>query len=408
MQKIVSIDTNVLLNESFDFEDYDKVYIPITCIEELDGLKKNSEIGYLARKATNKIKKAVNVEIKLNYENGIDITYLEHKADNIILCFANEFYQIDNNCIFITDDYNLYLKAKAINIPCELYSKKDINTDNIYKGFKKVYMSEIELANWYELEVKVNNWDLKINQYLLIKSKEENRIVDCWVWTDKGFRHTATKKIDSVALGKVKAMDDYQICAIDSLSNNAVTMIKGKAGTGKSLLAISYAMSMIEKGKLDKIIVFTNPVATKSSAKLGYYPGSKDEKLLDSQCGNMLSSKFGDKYVLPQMISQNKLQILPFSDIRGFDTSGMRALIWIIEAQNLDIELMKLAIQRVGDDCQLVIDGDYTAQVDSREFEGNQNGMKRVSEVFTGMDFYGEVELQKIYRSKWAEYAELL
>ena len=99
-----------------------------------------------------------------------------------------------------------------------------------------------------------------------------------------------------------------------------------------------------KRNKIDKIIVFCNTVATKNSAKLGYYPGTRDEKLLDSQIGNLLSSKLGGRIAVEQMIQKEELILLPLSDIRGYDTSGMRAGIYISEAQNLDIELMKLTL----------------------------------------------------------------
>lgn len=120
----------------------------------------------------------------------------------------------------------------------------------------------------------------------------------------------------------------------------------------------------------------------------------------------MLASKFGDKYQVESMIANNQLLLLPFSDIRGFDTTGMNAICWIIEAQNLDVDLMKLAIQRIGDDSKLIIDGDYNSQVDHSSYEGSNNGMRRVSQVFRGEEMYGEVELPIIYRSKIAAIAD--
>jgi PhoH-like ATPase len=185
-------------------------------------------------------------------------------------------------------------------------------------------------------------------------------------------------------------------------------MVKGRAGSGKSLLSLSYAISMIEKGTYDKLIIFVNNLPTRNAVKIGFLPGSKDEKLLDSQIGHMLGCKFGDKLIIEQMIHQNKLLLLPFGDIRGFDTTNSKAIVYITEAQNLDISLIKLAIQRISEDCQLIIDGDYNSQVDLQAFEGNNNGMRRVSEVFRGQSFYGEVELPIIYRSKMAEWAENL
>ena len=138
------------------------------------------------------------------------------------------------------------------------------------------------------------------------------------------------------------------------------------------------------------------------------YPGTRDEKLLDSQIGNLLSSKFGGKIAVEQMIQQEQLVLLPLSDIRGYDTSGMRAGIYISEAQNLDIDLMKLTLQRIGEDSICIIDGDCKAQVDDVSFSGSNNGMRRVSEVFRGENIYGEITLKKIHRSRIAEIAEKL
>ena len=93
------------------------------------------------------------------------------------------------------------------------------------------------------------------------------------------------------------------------------------------------------------------------------------------------------------------------SDIRGYDTYGMNAGIYITEAQNLDIELLKLALQRVGEDSIVILDGDIKSQVDLVNYEGINNGMRRASQVFRGEKIYGEVELKRIHRSQIAEIA---
>ena len=105
-------------------------------------------------------------------------------------------------------------------------------------------------------------------------------------------------------------------------------------------------------------------------------------------------------------MQQDKIVLLPMSDVRGYDTSGMRAGIYITEAQNMDVSLMKLALQRIGEDSICIIDGDQKAQVDDTAFEGSNNGMRRLSKVFKGHNIYGEVELKKIHRSQIAELAE--
>ena len=86
----------------------------------------------------------------------------------------------------------------------------------------------------------------------------------------------------------------------------------------------------------------------------------------------------------------------------------MHAGIYISEAQNLDITLIKLALQRIGEDSICIIDGDYNTQVDMIDYAGANNGMKRVSKIFRGQDIYGEVALQNIYRSKIALIAQEL
>ena len=94
------------------------------------------------------------------------------------------------------------------------------------------------------------------------------------------------------------------------------------------------------------------------------------------------------------------------SDIRGYDTTGLNAGIYITEAQNLDIELMRLALQRIGEDSICILDGDSETQVDLSIYAGNNNGMRRVSEIFKGDLIYGEVTLKTIHRSHIATLAQ--
>ena len=111
---------------------------------------------------------------------------------------------------------------------------------------------------------------------------------------------------------------------------------------------------------------------------------------------------------MERLIDDGNLVLLPMSDIRGYDTTGMHAAVYISEAQNLDIELMRLALQRIGNDSICIIDGDDRTQLDMSMYAGSHNGMKRVSKVFRGAPFFGEVTLQNIHRSEIAELAQKL
>ena len=98
-------------------------------------------------------------------------------------------------------------------------------------------------------------------------------------------------------------------------------------------------------------------MATRNSAKLGFYPGTRDEKLLDSQIGNLLISKIGSRIEVERLLDDGILVLLPLSDIRGYETPDYSG-VYISEAQNLDIELMKLALTRIGENSICIIDGD--------------------------------------------------
>ena len=275
-----------------------------------------------------------------------------------------------------------------------------------YLGYKEIETDEQSLAFLYE-NLNINHFELLPNQYLIIRDLDGN-FVDQLCWTGQTHRQVQFQEFYSRQFGKIKPFknDIQQLLVADSFAHNKITMIKGPAGSGKTILSLGYLFSQLEKGKIDKIIVFCNTVATKDSAKLGYLPGDRNDKLLDSQIGNLLSSKLGGRIEVERLIQEETLLLLPLSDVRGFDTSGMKAGIYISEAQNMTIALMKLALQRIGSDAICIIDGDDNAQVDCEEFAGHNNGMKRASKVFRGQDIYGEVELKQIHRSKIAMIAE--
>lgn len=305
-----------------------------------------------------------------------------------------------------TDDICCKLIAHDI-FHLDVCSTSDILRNDDYTGYKEVtVLDNAEHAALYE-NPTANFYDLLPNQYIIRYDKDSN-VTDMFRWTGETHVKVDYKSFKSMMFDTVKAKngDVYQKLAFDSLANNKITMLHGPAGTGKSYIAMAYMFKLLESHKIDKIIVFTNPCATTGAAKLGFYPGTRDEKLLDSQIGNMLGAKLGDKMMLERMLNENKIQLLPFSDIRGFDTTGMNCAVYITEAQNLDIEMMRLALQRIGEDCIAIIDGDYEAQVDMAAYSGSNNGMRRLSEVFRGSDFYGEVKLQNIYRSRIAALAQ--
>lgn len=411
---ILFYDTCSLLSaQKKAFEAPEKFYISSITLKELENIKtsgtKDEETKYKARTLLNLLDKYEDKYEVILYHNSyasiIEIHDFENIPDNKIIACACHLKDLGNDIMFITEDKVCKETASALGLKVlRQYGKEEEE----YTGFKKVIMNEKELATFYEhiYPHSVNRFGLLNNEYLLLEI--DNEIVAKYKWCDEHYIEIPFQKAESKMFGKVVPKDHYQQIALDSLHNNQITMLRGAAGSGKSYLAFSYMFSLLEKGKISKIIIFCNTVATKGSAKLGYYPGSREEKLLDSQIGNLLVSKLGDRSAVERMINDGSLVLLPMSDIRGYDTTGMNAAVYISEAQNLDIELARLALQRVSDDAICILDGDSNAQVDLSLYAGNNNGMRRISEVFKGSDFYGEVTLQNIYRGKIANLAQQL
>jgi predicted ribonuclease YlaK len=406
-------DTCSLLNLQADaFKD--SFYLSSITLNELENIKtsgtKDEETKWKARQVLHLLKENEGVFSVIRFKES-DAIYLSkydlpHTNDSKIILTALNILSDDED-VFITDDLACYYVAKSVGLNAQIL--QDIIFDD-YQGFKKVVLSEQKMLDFYgdAFSGNKNIYNLLENEYLIIEDKETGKIIDKYKWVNHSYENIPYIKVQSKMLGKVAPLngDIYQMCALDSLKNNQITMLKGPAGSGKSLLAFGHMFSLLESGEISKIIIFCNTVATKGSAKLGFYPGSRTEKLLDSQIGNFLVSKLGDRVAVERLIDDGELILLPMSDIRGFDTSGMNAAIYITEAQNLDIELMRLALQRIGEDSICILDGDYNHQVDMSIYSGSNNGMRRVSQVFRGKNFYGEVELQNIHRSEIAKVAE--
>lgn len=408
---------SLLIKANTLFEEEENVVISSITLQELEEIKTNRnktpDIKFAARKLLHTFElNPGRYEVVIFKEDMLEPfreKALEVNNDIRILACA---YWYDNNvhpdCVtFITNDLALKHIA-SLFFGSDSIGSIDKDIDDEYCGFLDISMTDEEMANFYS-NLNINTLDLYINQYVILRNSE-NEVVDKLKWNGEKYIPISYGNIDSYYFGKIKPYqnDPYQALAIDSFLNNKITLVKGFPGSGKSYLSLGYLFYLLGTHKIDKIIVMCNTVAAKGAARLGFYPGTRDEKLLDSQIGNFLASKLGDRSVVEQLMQQEKLILLPMSDIRGYDTTGMRAGIYITEAQNLDVSLMKLALQRIGEDSVCIIDGDQKTQVDDVSFEGSNNGMRRLSKTFKGHDIYGEVELRKIHRSRIAELAELM
>lgn len=406
---------SLILNKDNLFNTKERFIISSITLDELENLKSSSKTDLDNKIAVRHLLHQLDEHIG-DYEvcafreamlNPIHEEDLSVNNDMKILATAI-FYinNINSDIIFVTNDLSLKTIARLFFDDSQIES---IYIEDKYKGYTiKQFDNEQEMEYFYSNYLSSPVYEeIQINEYLILKNPE-GEIIDRLVRTDDGYRNVSFETFDSKQFGRIRPMDVQQQMAADSFTHNKITMIRGKAGSGKSILALGYLFNQLEKGRIDKIIIFCNTVAAKGAAKLGYYPGSREEKLLDSQIGNFLSSKLGSRMELERLLDDERIVLLPMADIRGYDTTGMRAGVYITEAQNMDISLMKLALQRIGDDSICIIDGDSDCQVDDEKFAGNNNGMKRLSQVFRGNSIYGEVTLQIVHRSEIAAIADLM
>ena len=411
--KYYVIDTNILMG----LENYDKLIkecegtltIPVFVLEELDKLKmSDGDKGFKARRAARaieKVKESIFFYIpEKEFPWLMPESWETTKMDNKIVNCAAVLKYFGNEVVMVSNDLNVRLKSDSVNIENRQY----LEVVEITQGWKSVEMDEEEYDRF--TEDKKNTYGVPYGQYLIINDKETKAFVEAYKYLgDNVWERVEKKGLGNFYLGTVDPLDEYQMCAIDSLLNDDFTIITGNAGSGKSLLSLMYAMREIECGKRDKLIIFANPTKTRGSEQLGFYPGDRTEKLMQNSIGAMLTSKFGDTMPLEKMMADGMLDILPFSDIRGFEV-GPKQIMYISEAQNLNVDLAKLAIQRCATGSKIILEGDPQTQVDHYSFEGLNNGMRRAIEVFEGYSdpafSFSHICLPNIYRSEMANRAE--
>lgn len=407
MQKVFP-DTNVLMENSSEiFSLFDKIYICGYVLSELDKHKISSDENkrFLAREASRNIElneSKIKYVIDEYWIDRLDIPdFLDKDSmDNKIIWLFNKLYDKDNEIVGLSNDLLFRQKCKMLDLPCENFGSK--NTE-IYTGFKEVILNDNQMSLHYQNPQNI--YSLLNNQYLLIKN-EQGEIVDKQRWTDdKGFLPLSTKAIKPVYFEDIKPRDAYQMMAIDSLNNTDFTLLSGMAGTAKTLLSLGWIMQGIKNGKINKCVIIYNSVPLKNSQYLGYYSGDRNQKLLQTSLGGILSSKLGDMSMVEGLITSGKLLIIPSCDIRGIEISDNDCL-FVTEAQNTDAYIMKTILQRAKDKCKVIVEGDMLEQQDIKHVNKYNNGMIKVIEAFKGTKHFSCVQLQNTYRSPIAEIAE--
>jgi len=437
-KKVFILDTNVLLHDYrciYSFQEND-VIIPITVLEELDKFKRGNDIiNYHAREFTRELDKLSGDKLfnggvplgkglgKLSIETGkpfsaiMQTSFPENTPDHRILAIAEHIYRnkTDRTVVFISKDINLRMKAKSIGIMAQDYeSDKVRDIGEIYKNITileniddKIIMKLFDNPEGIPLEdFKIKSEPIA-NQYFIIKGNSSSALAHY---------DPELKLINRVLKQKTYGIDPRnaeQTFALDALLRRKVQLVSltGKAGTGKTLLALAAA---IHQRQQFTQIFLARPVVPLSNRDMGFLPGDVKEKLgpyMQPLFDNLdvIKNKFAqtskEYQKIEEMLKNEKLIITPLAYIRGRSLS--RIFFIVDEAQNLTPHEIKTIITRAGEDTKMVFTGDIE-QIDSPYLDEKSNGLSYLTDKMKGQDIFAHVNLVKGERSYLAELASHL
>jgi len=435
MKKIFILDTNVILHDSgcvHQFKDND-ICIPITVIEELDKFKKgNNIINCNARDFLRTLdalssekmfdkgvpvangKGAISICLDIALDEVIKNNFTEITSDIKILNIAYTVAKKHQfkNVIFVTKDVNLRLRARSIGLKTENYNSKFVeNLSDMYTGLQILEHVSPQVFDAlykkpFEVPMSVLGMDTTFytNENLILKNGSNSALA-----VYDGPRQFVRLIQPTVCYG-IKPRNAEQTFALHAMLNPDIPLVtvSGKAGTGKTLLALAAAL---EKKQQYRQIFVARPVVPLSNKDLGFLPGDVASKLdpyMQPLYDNLtvIQNHFNEQNTqskqIRELLEEEKIVITPISYIRG--RSIVRVFFIVDEAQNLTPHEVKTIITRAGEGTKIVFTGDIF-QIDHPYLDSQTNGLAYIIEKMKGQPLYAHVNLEKGERSELAELA---
>jgi len=432
--KFFVLDTNVILHDFrciFNFEEHN-VVIPITVLEELDKFKKGNDlINFHAREFMRELDKLSGeklfkegvelgeglgklfIEIGKEFSPEMEASFSEKIPDHRILAVADYYHKtFVNTVVLVSQDINLRMKAKSLGLFADDYltgkitdikvmnKKVDIIDGATDELISKLYQVKdgLELS---EFNIQTNP---KPNDYFILKGANSSALATY------NSQEGLVQKVNKQNAYHIKPRNAEQTFALNALLDPKISLVSitGKAGTGKTLLALAAALQ--QRKEFDQILL-ARPIVALSNRDLGFLPGDEKSKispymqpLYDNL--NVIKNQFGrqskDYVRIEEMEKAEKLVITPIAYIRGRSLSKVYFI--VDEAQNLTPHEVKTIITRAGEGTKMIFTGDIH-QIDSPYLDQKSNGLSYLTDKMKGQDVFAHINLVEGERSHLAELA---
>jgi len=414
------LDTSVLLSDPralFRFAEH-SVVLPVVVITELERKRHDPEIGYFARQALRHLDELrvehgrldfpvpVGADGTLRVElTNTDPTVLPAGMrlgdnDTRILSVAMHLSQDGQAVTVVSKDLPMRVKAASLGLHAEEYlAEQAVDSgwqavDSGWTGIASIDLSGDEVSDLYDSEVGVSEdvRGLPINTGLVIHSERGSALGRV---TGDGSYKLVRGDRDVFGLHGRSA---EQRIAIDLLLDPEVGIVSlgGRAGTGKSALALCAGLqSVLEHQQQKKIIVF-RPLFAVGGQELGYLPGDQQEKM--NPWGQAVFDTLGSVVtgnVLEEVVARGMLEVMPLTHIRG--RSLHDAFVIVDEAQSLERNVLLTVLSRIGQNSRVVLTHDVGQRDNLRV--GRHDGIASVIETLKGHDLFGHVTLVRSERS---------
>ncbi len=431
--KTFVLDTNVLLHNPgslFAFKEH-RVVLALAVIEELDRFKRsNDELGRNAREAIRTIDKyreggSLSDGVPLN--NGGTLQVVLHQdvrdqvamaglkpdaADNQIISVALALSRKGQRVTFVSKDINARVKAHALGLRVEDFEQQKVDFESLYLGWREVLVPAATVNKFYgDKSVALPETDspLAPNEFVLLKDETNPK-------------HTALARADLVGRELSPLTPEYdrawnvaprsatQRMALELLLDDNVQLVTlvGRAGTGKTLMAIAAGLQRIIKDKRYEKMLVSRPIMP-LGRDIGYLPGDKDEKLtawmgpIFDNLKHLLHGRYSSNPLTrEQLFEQDLVELEALTYIRGRSIANMFVI--VDEAQNLTPHEVKTIISRVGEGTKMVLTGD-PQQIDNPYLDASSNGLSYCVERLKMSPLFGHMMLHKSERSALAELA---